>query len=145
MRPIWRSWWLAACFLLAATPSIHAQSFGFPWWRDAKFQHDLLLSAEQTARIENVFQATIAQLRAKKADLDLQEDELSRLIATNADEPAVIKQVDRVEAIRAHLNKMRTLQLLHIRQVLSPDQRKKLNMLHEQWVKDHKPSRDEKK
>jgi len=145
MRPIWRSWWLAAFFLLAATPPIHAQSFGFPWWRDAQFQHDLLLNADQTARIENLFQATITQLRAKKAELDQQEDELSRLIATNADEPAVIRQVDKVEAIRAHLNKMRTLQLLHIRQVLNPDQRVKLNKLHERWVKDHKPSRDDKR
>jgi len=29
--------------------------------------------------------------------------------------------------------------LLHERQVLTPDQRVKLNKLHEQWVKDHAP------
>jgi Spy/CpxP family protein refolding chaperone len=32
---------------------------------------------------------------------------------------------------------MRTLQLLHIRQVLTPEQRIKLNKLHEQWERDH--------
>src|SRR5436190_14330658 len=137
MRSTWRFWWLPALLLLAAGPSVHAQSFGFPWWRDAQFQRELSLTTDQTARIESLFQATIAQLRAKKAELDQQEDELSRLIAANADEQQVVKQVDRVEAIRSHLNKMRTLQLLHIRQVLTPEQRIKLNKMHEQWERDH--------
>ncbi len=137
MRSTWRFWWLPALLLLAVGPPVHAQSFGFPWWRDAQFQRELSLTTDQTARIESLFQATIAQLRAKKAELDQQEDELSRLIAANADEQQVVKQVDRVEAIRSHLNKMRTLQLLHIRQVLTPEQRIKLNKLHEQWERDH--------
>src|SRR5437762_7932882 len=137
MRPTWRCCWLPALLLLAVAPPVHAQSFGFSWWRDAQFQHGLSLTTDQTARIENVFQSTIVQLRAKKAELDQQEDELSRLIGANADEQQVVKQVDRVEAIRSHLNKMRTLQLLHIRQVLTPEQRVKLNKLHEQWERDH--------
>jgi Spy/CpxP family protein refolding chaperone len=137
MKSTWRSWWLPAVFLLAGSSSVHAQSFGFPWWRDAQFQRELSLTSDQTARIENVFQSTITQLRAKKAELDQQEEELSRLIATNTDEQLVIKQVDRVEAIRSHLNKMRTLQLFHIRQVLTPEQRVKLNKMHEQWEREH--------
>ncbi len=137
MRPTWRFRAFAALWLLAAATAVHGQSFGFPWWRDAQFQHELSLTADQTARIENVFQSTISQLRAKKAELDQQEDELSRLIAANADEPQVIKQVDRVESIRSHLNKMRTLMLLHIRQVLTPEQRVTLNKLHGKWERDH--------
>ena len=81
-------------------------------------------------------------LRQKNEELGQQEAELSRLIASNADELVVTRQVDKVEAIRANLNKMRTLMLLHMRQVLSPDQRVKLNKLHEQYERDHKrPSR----
>ena len=137
MRSTSHFWWLPALLLLAVAPSVHAQSFGFPWWRDVQFQRELSLTTDQTARIESLFQSTITQLRAKKAELDQQEDELSRLIAANADEQQVVKQVDRVEAIRSHLNKMRTLQLLHIRQVLTPEQRIKLNRLHEQWERDH--------
>jgi hypothetical protein len=34
------------------------------------------------------------------------------------------------------MNKMRTLMLLHERQVLTPDQRVRLNKLHEQMFKD---------
>ena len=143
MRLQCRRWVLAAAVLLASVAPVQGQSFGFPWWRDAQFQRDLSLSADQTARIENLFQSTIGALRAKKAELDQQEEELSRLIASNADEAVVIKQVDKVEAIRSSLNKMRTLQLLRIRQVLTPDQRTKLNKIHEQWDKDRRrPTRN---
>jgi Spy/CpxP family protein refolding chaperone len=135
---------LFAVFLLAHAAPVHAQSFGFAWWRDAQFQRDLALSADQTARIEAVFQAAISQLRQKKQDLDQQEDELSRMISSNADETLVTRQVDKVETIRAGMNKMRTLMLLHERQVLTPDQRAKLYKLHEQWEKDHKPPRPQK-
>jgi Spy/CpxP family protein refolding chaperone len=138
MRLQCRSWLFAAVAVLALAPSVRGQSFGFPWWRDAQFQRDLSLTSDQTARIENLFQSTIGALRAKKAELDQQEEELSQLIAGNADEAVVTRQVDKVEAIRASLNKMRTLQLLHIRQVLTPDQRTKLNRIHDKWEKDHR-------
>ena len=87
--------------------------------------------------IDSVFQSSVTLLRQKKAELDLQEAELSRLIAANAEEAVVVRQVDKVESIRATLNKSRTLMLLHMRQVLSPEQRVRLNKLHEQWEKDH--------
>ena len=140
MRPLRRGWLLATLALVALAQPVRGQSFGFAWWRDAQFQRDLSLTSDQTTRIENLFQSTVGALRSKKAELDQQEDELSRLIASNSDEAAVIKQVDRVEATRSNLNKMRTLQLLHIRQVLTPDQRMKLNKIHDQWEKDHRRS-----
>jgi Spy/CpxP family protein refolding chaperone len=133
-----RAGWLVMVFLLAVATEGRAQSFGFPWWRDAQFQKDLSLSAEQSARIDSVFQSTVSLLRQKREELDQQEAELSRLIAANADEAVVVRQVDRVEGIRASLNKHRTLMLLRMRQVLSPDQRVRLNKLYEQWQKDHK-------
>jgi hypothetical protein len=50
-------------------------------------------------RLETVFGA-LPDLRRGRDDLDRQEAELSRLIEMNADEAVVIKQVDKVEAIR---------------------------------------------
>jgi periplasmic protein CpxP/Spy len=142
MRLQCRRWILAGVMLLALAPAARGQSFGFPWWRDAQFQRDLALTTDQTSRIENLFQSTIGSLRSKKAELDQQEDELSRLIASNADEAIVTRQVDKVESIRSSLNKMRTLQLLRMRQVLTPDQRMKLNQIHDKWDKDRRrPSR----
>ncbi len=128
--------WAQVVLLLALAAPVHAQSFGFPWWKDAQFQRDLALTADQTAKIDAVFQSTISQLRQKKEELDRLEDALSQLIATGADESLVVRQVDKVESIRASMNKMRTLMLLHERQVLTPDQRVRLNKLHEQMIKD---------
>jgi Spy/CpxP family protein refolding chaperone len=138
MRSTWRFPALAALLLLALTAPVRGQSFGFPWWRDAQFQRDLSLTADQSGKIDAVFQKTIPTLREKRAELDAQEEELSRMIAANADEASVIKQVDKVEAIRSHMNKMRTLMLLRMRQILSPEQRVKLNQKYEQWEKDHR-------
>ena len=139
-----RRLWPVLVFVLASAALVHAQSFGFAWWRDADFQRDLGLSPDQVSKIESVFQTTVPTLRAKKTDLDQQEDQLSRLVGANADEALVTKQVDRVEAIRSDMNKMRTLMLLHMRQVLTPDQRVKLNKRYEQWVKEHNHPRDDK-
>ena len=148
MKLRWARRLLPVVWVLALAGPAHAQSFGFPWWRDAQFQKDLSLTADQASRIDGVYQGAVAQLRTKKAELDQQEAELSRLIANNADEQVVTRQVDKVEAIRANLNKMRTLMLLHMRQVLSPDQRARLNKIHDQWEKDHqnpKPPRGDNK
>jgi Spy/CpxP family protein refolding chaperone len=141
MKLTWVRPLLPAMLLLALAVPGHGQSFGFPWWKDGQFQKDLSLSPEQSARIESVFQSTITLLRQKKVELDQQEAELSRLIAGNADEGVVTRQVDKVEGIRANLNKMRTLMLLRMRQVLTPDQRVQLNKLYEQ----HRQRRDDAK
>jgi Spy/CpxP family protein refolding chaperone len=142
MRQTWVCRLLPALFVLVLAAPVRGQGFGFAWWKDAQFERELGLSAEQSAKIDAIFQATISQLRQKKDELDRQEDVLSKQIVAGADETLVTKQVDRVEAIRAQMNKMRTLMLLHERQVLSPDQRVKLSKLHEQRERNHKrPSR----
>jgi Spy/CpxP family protein refolding chaperone len=138
MRQTWHRRLLPAVFLLALAAPLHGQSFGFAWWKDPQFQHDLGLTTDQSTRIDAIFQAAISQLRPKKEELDKQEDLLSQQIVAGADEALVTKQVDRVEAIRSQMNKMRTLMLLKERQILNSDQRVKLNKLHEQWERDHK-------
>jgi Spy/CpxP family protein refolding chaperone len=133
-----RSWTrrlLPGVLVLAFAGSVHAQSFA--WWKSEQFQKEVGLTTEQCARIDNMFQAVLPKLRQGKEELDKQETELSRLIETNADEAQVSKQVDRVEAIRASLNKTRTLLLLHHRQVLTPDQLVKFKAAHDKWVQDH--------
>ena len=100
MRQTWVCRLLPAVFVLALAAPLHGQSFGFAWWKDAQFQQELALSADQSARIDAIFQAAISQLRPKKEELDKQEELLSQLIAAGADEALVTRQVDKVEAIR---------------------------------------------
>jgi Spy/CpxP family protein refolding chaperone len=106
-----------------------------PWWRD--FQKTLGLTDDQSNRIETVFQAALPELRHKRDELEVQEAELSRLLNADADEGAIAKQSDRVEAVRTVLNKNRTLMLVRMRAIMTPDQRARLNALREQWDKDH--------
>jgi Spy/CpxP family protein refolding chaperone len=133
-----RSWTrrlLPGALLLALAGSVDAQSFA--WWKSEQFQKEVGLTADQCTRIDNMFQTALPKLRQGKEELDKQEAELSRLIETNADEAQVTRQVDRVETIRASLNKTRTLLLLHERQVLTPDQLVRFKAAHDKWVQDH--------
>ena len=110
---------------------------GFPWWKDDKVVKELGLTPDQSNKIDNIFRTTYPQLRQSNTDLDKQEAELSRLIAVSADEATVERQIDKVEAIRASLNKARTLMLLHMVRKLSAEQRAKFNPVHEQWRRDN--------
>jgi len=113
-------------------PAPPSQARGLAWWRTEQFQKNLGLSTDQVSRIEKVFQDALPDLRRGRDELDRQEAELSRLIEMNADEAVVIRQVDKVEGIRSHLNKARQLLLLHSRQLLTPEQRVKLKVLFDQ-------------
>ena len=55
------------------------------------------------------------------------------MIEANSGEIQVARELDKVEALRSNLNKMRTLMLLHQRELLSAEQRVKFKALHEQW------------
>jgi Spy/CpxP family protein refolding chaperone len=133
--------WVPAVLLLAAlaAPAAAQQRTGFPWWTDPKVVKELGLTPDQSARIDKVFRANFPQLRQSREELEREEEELSRLIATNADDGTVVRQIDKVEAVRASLNKTRTLMLLHMVRKLSAEQRVKFNPVYEQWRRDNPP------
>jgi Spy/CpxP family protein refolding chaperone len=133
MRPRWFRRLLPVLMTLALTGPVRAQSSPpLAWWREPKFQRDLGLSGDQSNRIDAVFQAALPHLRQRKAELDAQEAELSRLVEAGADDASIGRQSDHVEVIRADLNKTRTLMLVHIRQILSPEQRDKFKVIREE-------------
>ncbi len=135
MSRAWSRRALATLFLLAMAAPVGAQSFA--WWKSDQFQKEVGLTSEQCTRIDNVFQSTLPKLRQGRDELDKQEAELSRMIEANADESLVVKQVDRVEATRATLGKMRTLMLFHMHQVLTADQLTKFKIAHDKWIQEH--------
>jgi Spy/CpxP family protein refolding chaperone len=126
-----------ATVLLVVALAAPAGAQSFAWWKNEQFKKDVGLTSDQCAKIDQVFQATVPKQREGWKELDRLETELSKMIETRADEAVVVKQVDRVEAQRASLNKTRTLMLLHMRQVLTPDQLVKFKAAHDQWEKDH--------
>jgi Spy/CpxP family protein refolding chaperone len=112
---------LATVLAVGLAAPAGAQSFA--WWKSEQLKKEIGLTDDQAARIASIVQSTMPTLREGKNDLDRQEAELSRLIEVNADEAQVIQQIEKVEGIRAFLNKTRTLMLLKERQVLTPEQR----------------------
>jgi Spy/CpxP family protein refolding chaperone len=102
---------------------------GSKWWQDEKIKAELRLSAEQSARIEEIFTAWFAKpgLKDKVDELNRREEQLSNLISGNdVTEAQLLREADQVEALRSYLSKDRTLMLFRIRRVLSAEQRSKL-------------------
>jgi Spy/CpxP family protein refolding chaperone len=118
---------VCALVLLCAT-SVGAQ--GFKWWQSDRYKADLGLTADQSRKLEDIFQNALPTLRTQKKALDTAEAELERLVA-RGDDGAVMAQVARVETTRAELNTSRTLMLLKMRRALTADQWVKFGALHQ--------------
>ena len=118
---------LTAALLFVAAPAV-AQ--GFKWWQSDLYKRELGLTAEQSRRLEDIFQAAAPNLRVQKKALDQAEIEFERLVE-KGDDGAVMEQVGRVEIARAELNKSRTMMLLRMRRALTTDQWAKFTALHQ--------------
>ena len=102
------------------------------WWLDEKSRQELGITAQQSADIEQIFQASLPSLRQARKDLEELESKLSLMIKEGTAPVATItEQVDRVETARAEMNKQRTVMLYRIDRVLSAEQRTKLKAWHE--------------
>ncbi len=116
---------------VAPLAALASQAQPFAWWKSEEFRRELQLTPEQAARIDDIFQTTLPELRAEIEELDRKEAQLSRLIENNVDETVIVRHIDRVETSRANLNKTRALMLVRMRRVLSPEQRARMRELEE--------------
>jgi Spy/CpxP family protein refolding chaperone len=100
------------------------------WWRDGVITSQLGLTKAQADRIDATFEAFLPGQRSRWTELRRREDELSDLLRQPAPSEAnVTSQIDLVEMVRFEVNRNRQLMLFRIRQVLSPAQRQKLDLL----------------
>jgi Spy/CpxP family protein refolding chaperone len=146
---------LAAVLLLAAFGSASAQqanaqqgqprrppppAFGqpqpFAWWKSEQFKKELGLTADQSARIDKIWETTRPELRQEWDELSRLEEKLSHLIQNDADEAVLARQIDRVETARANTNKTRSLMLVQMLKTLTPDQRSRFKALNDRWQQD---------
>jgi Spy/CpxP family protein refolding chaperone len=127
--------------LLVTLPSL-AGAQGFRWWQSDRFKTDLALTPDQSAKLEEVYQAMLPKLTSGKDTLDQLEKRLSSVIAPGtAQESDVMKLVDQTESARADLAKVRTLMIYRMHRVLTPEQRVKMNALHERWEQERRQGR----
>lgn len=130
-----------ACLVVLLVPGVSGAQ-GFKWWQSEKFKADLALTPDQTARIEDVYQRLLPALAAGKEALDRLESRLSDVIAEGAaPEADVMRLVDQVEQSRSELTKTRTLMVYRMHQVLTPEQRAKMNALHEKREQERRQNR----
>jgi Spy/CpxP family protein refolding chaperone len=128
---------LMAAVLVGAPLSATAQQQRWKWWQDEKSRIEIGLTEEQSTAVEEVFQGALPKLRAGKAELDVLESDLSRMIRERtADESLVAAQIDKVEAARAELSKTRTLMLYRMHRILTPEQNTKVQAIHDRWQKE---------
>ena len=103
----------------------------FKWWQSDEVASEIGLTDEQGADIEAIFQSLRPKLRELAHRLHREEDELTALMhAMQAEEWEVALQIDKVEAARGALSKLRTLMLYRMHRTLSADQ---LDALHARW------------
>jgi Spy/CpxP family protein refolding chaperone len=112
---------LAAAAVLVAFCAAPALAQRGKWWQDERFRRELGLTAEQSTRLEEIFQKHQPKLREHMRALDAAEDQLNKLIE-EGDDASVMAHMGVVEAARAELNKTRTLMLLRMRRSLTADQ-----------------------
>ena len=110
------------------------------WWQDDRFRRELGLTAEQSTRLEEIFQKTQPTLRQRMQALDQAEKEFDRLVETG-DDASVLEHVGIVESARAELNKTRTVMLLRMRRSLTADQWAKFTALADQRNRERTPDR----
>jgi Spy/CpxP family protein refolding chaperone len=100
------------------------------WWVDEQSRAELGISDQQSADIEQIFSSSLPRLRAARQELDQLEKTLAQTIKDGVADPSVVKrQVDKVEDLRAELNKGRTLMLYRMHRVLTAEQRQKLEAM----------------
>ena len=115
---------------LAWIATLSAGQQGFKWWQSDLYKKELQLTAEQTRRMEEIFQKAMPQLKVQKSVLDEAEAKFERLVEKGED-AAVMEQINVVEAARAELNKGRTLMLYGMRKAMTRAQWAKFTKLHQ--------------
>jgi Spy/CpxP family protein refolding chaperone len=111
-------------------PPVSAQRF--KWWQDDKVKAELKLTADQSLKIEEIFQASLPKQRTLKETLDRLEVKLSELVGGMATEAEVMKQASIVESTRSELSTARTLMIYRMQRILTPEQRVKFKVRHDQ-------------
>ena len=97
------------------------------WWDNPQVAEQLSLSADQTKKMDDIFQQNRLKLIDLNATVQKEEVIMEPLVAADQpDEAKIVAQIDKVAQARAELEKTNARMLLAIRRVLTPEQYQKL-------------------
>ena len=107
------------------------------WWSEDASKKELGLTAEQAKTLDQIFTSTKDELGGYWDALQRENKELDRLIDESKVERWVVgRQIDKVETQRSNFNTLRIMTLYRMHQVLTPEQRVKLNQMQDRDRKD---------
>ena len=97
------------------------------WWQDQDVQQQLGLSSQQVDALEKIFQEKLQDRIRLREELDALEARWQDMLTRgDVDDAEAIRMIDRVEQARMRRNTARTLVILQMYRVLTPEQRTKL-------------------
>lgn len=109
------------------------------WWSDEPSKKELGLTPDQVKTLDQIFTSTKDELAGYFDAWQREGKELDRLIDESKVERWVVgRQIDKVETQRSSFSKLRTMTLYRMHQVLTPEQRVKLQKMQERDRKDPK-------
>lgn len=102
------------------------------WWNDEKFRAEVGFNTTQAAEIDKIFKATMEKAKPLRVELDELDKSIEKMIVAESSDIAVFTHtVEKAEARRAELNKMRTIMLYRFSRVLTPEQNAKFRVAYE--------------
>jgi Spy/CpxP family protein refolding chaperone len=133
---------LVLLFLLIIFEPFHFSAYGFDddmvvkWWKNQKIVDELELTNSQVDQIEDVFSSHKNKMLELRSKLRKKDEELSKKASNpNSTREEILQLTDEVENIKGELRDIRVDMLLRIRDVLSPQQRGKLQEIQERYGK----------
>ena len=102
----------------------------YKFWKDPSVIKEIGLAADQSARIDRIYEQRARQIAPFADELVKQRAELDRLIRERTVDPSAVElQAQRVAALFAKMQESRFVMLYRMYMVLTPDQYKKLQAL----------------
>ena len=123
---------LIVLFALVAGGAARVTAQGTPtrrgkWWQEEDVQRQLGLTPTQVDTLEKIFQEKLQDRIRLREELDALEARWQEVLTRgDVDDAEAIRMIDRVEQARMRRNTARTLVILQMYRVLTPEQRAKL-------------------
>jgi len=102
------------------------------WWLNPDDRKELGITDQQSRDIDAIFESIAPKQREAWRQFDEQEDMLSKMVKDSTADWTVVAQLsEKVERLRADINKTHTVMLYRINLLLTPEQRVKVKELRD--------------
>ena len=117
---------VALALSAAARPARGGPQPATPWWRSPSVQATISLTPEQVKRLEAIHAESLPERRRLREQLTGLQTELDRVLADGLDDQRASVVIERVFEAEKQRNIARTMLLLRMYRMLTPEQRLKL-------------------